>query len=57
MWQTYLMVAAAIHFVVLASVVEVHGGFLWVFVMRVYPGILALGLSCVAFGRFMGWPV
>lgn len=56
MAQTYLMAAAAVHFIAIACFVSVSRP-LHIFMFQFYPGVLALGLGCYALGRFMGWPV
>ncbi len=56
MTQTYLMAAAAIHFVAIACLFSPTRLF-HILVFQFYPGVLALGLACCAFGRFMGWPI
>lgn len=56
MGQTFLMAAAAVHFIAIACLAS-PDRLLHIIVFQFYPAILALGLACYAFGRFMGWPV
>lgn len=53
---TVLLAAAAVHFVAIACLFNPSRAF-HIFVFQFYPGVLALGLACFAFGRIMGWPI
>lgn len=56
MSQTILMATAALQFVVVACFVNATTP-LNIAVFKVYSLVLAFGLGCMAFGRFMGWPM
>lgn len=56
MSEIYLIAASALHFIVIACFVTTHRN-LNVLLFKVYPIVLAFGLSAIATAKFMGWPL